>query len=101
MLRGSLCHNLDHKGARNRSRSRGCKLDASVMPYAGELNGYVVDELNVRSVVTCSQPAQYSTVRAVPQWQVRSRVASMDVLMSTDHPGSHYTHTTLQGARRL
>ena len=38
---------------------------------AGELNGYVVDELNVRSVVTCSQPMQYSTVRAVPQWQVR------------------------------
>ena len=38
---------------------------------AGELNSYVVNELNVRSVVTCSQPMQYSTVRAVPQWQVR------------------------------
>ncbi len=44
-----------------------------LLHMAGELNGYVVDELNVRSVVTCSQPMQYSTVRAVPQWQVRPR----------------------------
>ena len=51
-------------------RCTAAKLTLFIARFAGELNGYIVDELNVRSVVVCSQPEQYSTVRAVPQWQV-------------------------------
>lgn len=38
---------------------------------AGELRVYVQEELNVRAVSTCSDPLQYASVRAQPDFSVR------------------------------
>lgn len=45
----------------------------SSLDLVGELNAFVVEELNVREVITCCEPLKYATVRAEPQWQVRTR----------------------------
>jgi hypothetical protein len=37
---------------------------------AGELHGYVVEEINVSELELCDDPLRYSTVRAEPEWQV-------------------------------
>ena len=38
------------------------------MRCAGELKEYVVEEVNVRSLKTCSDPLQYCTLRAEPDY---------------------------------
>jgi hypothetical protein len=40
---------------------------------AGELRGYLQEELNVREVETCADPLQYASVRAQPDFAVRRR----------------------------
>ena len=37
---------------------------------AGELKTYVQEELNVQSLLTCSEPLQYATLRAAPDFKV-------------------------------
>jgi len=37
---------------------------------AGELQTYVLEELNVRVLETCSDPLKYADIRAEPQWSV-------------------------------
>lgn len=42
--------------------------DAITYRPAGELKEYVVEEVNVRSLQTCSDPLQYCTLRAEPDY---------------------------------
>lgn len=44
------------------------KADVIVYWAAGELKEYVVEEVNVRSLKTCSDPLQYCTLRADPDY---------------------------------
>lgn len=42
--------------------------DGTTYRPAGELKEYVVEEVNVRSLQTCSDPLQYCTLRAEPDY---------------------------------
>lgn len=42
--------------------------------HAGDLTEYVIEEINVRVLSTCSDPLKYATIQAEPDWQVCSTV---------------------------
>ena len=57
---------------------------------AGELREYVLQEVNVREVEICSDPLEYASVRAEPNYQVSfPQYAPMRYWMQMDRRSLH------------
>ena len=60
---------------------------------AGELREYVLQEVNVREVEICSDPLEYASVRAEPNYQVSfPQHESMRQWMPVDTRSLHMLH---------